>query len=151
MFGNNKKKDNLKSSLIPVASSHSINSLVQDTVVEGKVSAVNDIRVDGTIKGDLTCNAKIILGVTGYVEGTIRCENAVIEGKFYGNLFVKHVLTIGETAKIEGELNYGKLTVHAGASIQGSLKVHSDGASNGEANKIAGTTAAANQSSSAEQ
>ncbi|MEY3368010.1 MAG: hypothetical protein RI973_1165 [Bacteroidota bacterium] len=156
MFGSDKKKDSLKSSLIPVASSHSINSLVQETVVEGKVSAVNDIRVDGTIKGDLTCNAKIILGVTGYVEGTIRCENAVIEGKFYGNMYVKHVLTIGETAKIEGELNYGKLVVHAGAVIHGSLKVHTEGSSNGETSrpgdlkKGASVPTASNQAAHAE-
>lgn len=156
MFGNDKKKDSLKSSLIPVASSHSINSLVQGTLVEGKVSAVNDIRIDGTIKGDLTCNAKIIVGVTGYIEGTIRCENAVIEGRFDGNMYVKQVLTVGETAKIDGELNYGKLVVHAGAIIHGSLRVNTEGSANGElsragdARKAIGAAAATNLAAIAE-
>jgi hypothetical protein len=65
-------------------------------------------------------------------------------------------LTIGETAKIEGELNYGKLVVHAGAVIHGSLKVHTEGSSNGETSrpgdlkKGASVPTASNQAAHAE-
>ena len=121
MFGSNKpKKDEAKMS---APSSNSLNSLVQGTYVEGKVKATNDIRIDGTIKGELFCDAKVIIGSSGVVEGTIKCQNAVIEGRFDGTLLVNELLNIRETAKVTGEVKYGKLVVQPGAVISGSYEV----------------------------
>lgn len=123
MFGNNKKKDAGKTSIMPTSSSHSLNSLVQGTMVEGKVKATNDIRVDGSIKGDLICDSKVIIGPSGVVEGTIKCQNAVIEGRFEGTMKVKELLNIRESAKVTGDVTYGKLIVQSGAVISGSYEV----------------------------
>ncbi|MCC6727496.1 MAG: polymer-forming cytoskeletal protein [Saprospiraceae bacterium] len=133
MFGSNKNKDaNKAGSIIPSASTHSLNSLVQGTVVEGKVRATNDIRIDGTIKGDLVCDAKVIIGPSGVIEGTIKCQNAVVEGQFNGILTVAELLNIRETAKVIGDVSYGKLIVQSGAVISGSYKVVGENAhSNG--------------------
>jgi cytoskeletal protein CcmA (bactofilin family) len=133
MFGSNKSKDAAKAgSIIPSAASHSLNSLVQGTVVEGKVKATTDIRVDGTIQGDLVCSSKVIIGPTGVIEGTIKCQNAVVEGTFNGIFHVVELLNIRETAKVVGEVSYGKLIVQAGAVISGSYKVGGDmGQANG--------------------
>ncbi len=130
MFGSNKKKDAGKTSIMPSSSSHSLNSLVQGTAVEGKVKATSDIRIDGSIKGDLVCDAKVIIGPSGVVEGTIKCENAVIEGSFEGTMFVKELLNIRETAKVTGDVTYGKLIVQSGAVISGSYEM-GGGKSNG--------------------
>ena len=118
MFGNkkNSKETNpVKKGIIPSAPSHALNTLVHGTVVEGTVSSDNDIRIDGTIKGALSCKAKIIIGPTGYVEGDIRCENAVIEGRFDGNLEVTGLLNVRESAKISGDVKTNKLIVQSGA------------------------------------
>ena len=131
MFGSNKpKKEEGKSSKLSAPSSNALNSLVQGTFVEGKIKATNDIRIDGTIKGELFCDAKVIIGTSGVVDGTIKCQNAVIEGKFDGNLLVKDLLNIRETAKVTGDVSYGKLVVQSGAVISGSYKVAGEG-SNG--------------------
>ncbi|MBI5914878.1 MAG: polymer-forming cytoskeletal protein [Bacteroidetes bacterium] len=129
MFGSNKNKDAAKAGIIiPSASSHSLNSLVQGTSIEGKVKATNDIRVDGNIKGDLFCDAKVIIGPTGLIEGTVKCQNAVIEGRMDGILVVTELLNIRETAKVTGEVTYGKLIVQSGAVISGSYKVGGESA-----------------------
>ena len=124
MFGSSKpKKSEEKGSKPSAPSTNALNSLVKGTFVEGKVKATNDIRIDGTIKGELYCDAKVIIGPAGVVEGTIRCQNAVIEGKFDGNMAVKGLLNIRETAKVIGEVSYGKLVVQSGAVISGSYQV----------------------------
>lgn len=134
MFGNsNKQKKDTGSSPRPMPSSNALNSLVQGTTVEGKLKAKNDIRVDGTIKGELYCDAKVIIGPTGVVEGTIKCQNAVVEGRFEGTLIVKELLNIREKAKVVGEVSYGKLNVQSGAVISGSYKLAGEG-SNGKSN-----------------
>ncbi len=131
MFGSNKQKSEVsKASKPSPPSSNALNSLVQGTFVEGKLKATNDIRVDGTINGELFCDAKVIIGPSGVVEGTVKCTNAVIEGRFKGNLTVKELLNIRESAKVVGEVSYGKLVVQSGAVISGSYKVAGEG-SNG--------------------
>ena len=114
---NNKKKEsnNKKTGIIPSPTSHSLNSLVHGTTVEGTVKSESDIRVDGIIKGSLHCNAKVIIGPTGYIEGEVMCTNAVIEGKFEGNLQVKELLNVRETARISGDVQTDKLIVQTGA------------------------------------
>jgi cytoskeletal protein CcmA (bactofilin family) len=118
MFGGNNKKEvsKIKSGPATVSSgSHSLNSLVQGTVVEGSVKSESDIRVDGTIKGKLMCDAKVIIGPTGLVDGEIHCKNAVIEGKFEGVLNVEELLNIRESASVSGDVTTNKLIVQSGA------------------------------------
>lgn len=112
MFGANKKIEPTTTNSTGIGA---LNSLVQGTVVEGTVRAESDIRVDGVIKGDLTCTAKVIIGPTGEVIGEIRCANAMIEGKFEGVLHVEDLLNVRETAVVKGEIHTGKLVVQAGA------------------------------------
>lgn len=118
MFGGNNKKENTntKSSSTPTTSS-GLNSLVKGTVVEGTVKSESDIRIDGTIKGKLICDAKVIIGPTGYVEGEIRCQNAVVEGKFEGTLEVSALLNVRESAVVSGEVSTEKLIVQSGATF----------------------------------
>lgn len=98
-------------------SGHALNSIVKGTVVEGSVQSASDFRVDGTIQGKLFCDAKVIIGPTGFVDGEIRCKNAVIEGKFEGTINVSELLNVRESAKISGDVTTAKLIVNAGAEF----------------------------------
>jgi len=116
MFGSKKNENTVKkSNNISAGPSHALNSLVQGTTVNGTVTSESDIRVDGTLTGDLNCAAKIIIGSSGMVEGDVKCENALIEGSFKGNLVVRDTLHIRENAKIEGDIRTEKLIVDQGA------------------------------------
>lgn len=117
MFGSKKKETPATKSVASSSTSNSLNSLVKGTKVEGTISSENDIRIDGTIIGTLTCKAKVIIGPSGIIEGDVKCENAVIEGKFEGNLKVNQLLTVKETAEVHGDVNTNKLLVQSGATF----------------------------------
>ena len=121
MFGsnkNNKNKENNRTSVLPrAAGSSGLNTLVGGTVVEGTITAENDFRVDGKIKGTLICKAKVIVGPTGVIEGEVRCQNAMIEGRLDGKIAVSELLNVRDTAKINGEVKTNKLIVQAGAEF----------------------------------
>ena len=87
MFGSNKNTEEVKTA--PASTSNALNALAKGTVVEGSIRCDNDLRIDGTIKGKLTCQAKVIIGPTGMVDGEIHCQNAVIEGRFNGTLHLE--------------------------------------------------------------
>ena len=73
MFGMNKKTEESKATNA-LTNPNALNSLVKGTVLEGTISSENDIRIDGIIKGTLTCKAKVIIGPTGFIDGEVRCE-----------------------------------------------------------------------------
>ena len=129
MFGNsssNDKKEATKSTSTVTTGSHALNSIVQGTVVEGSVNSKSDFRVDGTIKGKLFCDAKVIIGPTGLVEGEIRCKNAMVEGRFEGILNVSELLNIRESAKVSGDVTTNKLIVQSGAVVNGNCNMGSE-------------------------
>lgn len=134
-----------KGNTAPTPSSNAFNTLVTGTSVEGTIKADSDIRVDGTIKGKLFCDAKVIIGPTGAIEGEIRCQNAVVEGKFEGVLTVSELLNVRETAQIKGDVTTGKLIVQSGAVFNVTCTMTGDkpvsSLSQGNASKSAGKPA----------
>lgn len=114
MFGSNQKKETTQKKSNNGLSG-ALNSLVKGTHIEGTLSSENDIRIDGTIKGTLVCKSKVIIGPSGFVDGEIKCKNALIEGRFIGTLNVQGLLHIKESADITGEITTTKLIVDPGA------------------------------------
>lgn len=135
MFGNTKNDQKTKATGITTASTTSSNSLVQGTNIEGTVHADKDIRIDGTLRGTLTCKGKVIIGPTGQITGDITCENAVIEGRFEGILIVGDVLHVKETARIDGDVTTQKLVVQPGSIFNVKCKM---GATNSTVRKVSG-------------
>jgi len=96
------------------------NRINEGTTLEGDVVSQGFFRIDGTVKGNIKTPSKVVLGKTGYINGTLTCENADIEGKFEGNLDVSGTLSLKSTANIEGEVVAGKLAVEPGATFNAS-------------------------------
>ena len=74
MFGMNKKTEESKATNA-LTNPNALNSLVKGTVLEGTISSENDIRIDGIIKGTLTCKAK----ETAIVNGDIKTNKLVVQ------------------------------------------------------------------------
>lgn len=120
MFGNNKKKEESTVSSTPASSAKSsggLNSLVAGTTVEGNINADNDFRIDGTLIGNLTGKAKVIIGPDGKVKGEVKCVNAIIEGGFDGMMRVSNQLHIRSTGDVKGNIHTADLIVESGAKF----------------------------------
>ena len=116
MFGNKKNEESKAAKKTAVTpTSNALNSLVQGTTLIGEITSESDIRIDGIIKGKLNCNAKVIIGPTGCVEGEVHCKNAIVEGRLEGTIHVAELLNVRETADINGDIYTSKLIVQSGA------------------------------------
>ena len=116
MFGSSNGKDSkMKKAVTANVGVQSSNILVQGTRMEGTMHTESDIRIDGVLVGSLKSKGKVIVGPSGQIDGDIQCVNAVIEGHFSGNLHVKELLQVKETAHVEGDVNTAKLVVHSGS------------------------------------
>ncbi|MEY3420564.1 MAG: hypothetical protein RIR48_849 [Bacteroidota bacterium] len=113
MFGGKNEKQSGQNG--PAPSANVSNSIVEGTQINGNISATNDIRIDGILIGKLECKGRVIVGPQGKIEGDVKCVNAIIEGAFTGNIEVNELLTVKETATINGDIITDKLMVHTGA------------------------------------
>lgn len=95
----------------------------QGTQIEGNVNSDGDIRVDGEVKGSLTSKSKVVVGVTGSVQGDIYCQNATIEGKVTGNIFATELLILTRSALVNGDVQLKKLVVEEGARFSGNCSM----------------------------
>ncbi|OIP00744.1 MAG: hypothetical protein AUJ98_06385 [Bacteroidetes bacterium CG2_30_33_31] len=99
------------------------NKIVEGTTIKGDISAAGDIRIDGTVTGNLNVKGKIVLGPSGRIEGDIVCKNAEIQGNVNANIKVEELLSLKATAKVQGEILTNKIAIEPGAKISGSINM----------------------------
>lgn len=99
------------------------NRIAEGTQLNGDLVSDSDIRIDGTLIGNITLKGKLVIGPNGYVEGNIKCQNMDIEGKFLGKIEVNELLNIKAKSDIKGEVIVGKLGVEPGANFTGSCSM----------------------------
>jgi len=100
------------------AVSHS--SLAGGCILKGEIIADNDVRIDGTIEGNVDCKGKVIIGPTGKVIGNIICVNAEVIGSLTGNMKVHETLTLQSSGKINGDIQTSILIIQPNAIFNGS-------------------------------
>ncbi|HNA91579.1 MAG TPA: polymer-forming cytoskeletal protein [Chitinophagaceae bacterium] len=89
------------------------------TTLKGDISSKNDLRIDGTIIGNISSTAKIVIGSSGVVEGDLNGNQADVVGKVSGNIKAKELLQLRGDAVVNGNLYAGKLQIEPTATFNG--------------------------------
>ena len=89
------------------------------TTLKGDISSNADLRIDGTIVGNINCSAKIVIGNSGLVEGDIFGNHADIVGKISGNIRVKELLQLRGDCVVNGNIYAAKLQIEPTATFNG--------------------------------
>ena len=93
------------------------NIIAQDTKIVGDIISKGAFRVDGQVEGNVRTQGKVVVGKSGFINGTIEGTNADFEGSFSGKLKLSGTLSLKSTAYIQGEVEVGKLAVEPGATF----------------------------------
>ena len=101
----------------------SVNIIGNGTEIKGNVSSNGDLRIDGTIKGNIQSTGKVVVGSTGRVEGEINCQNADISGEVKAHIRIKELLSLKASAVVSGDIFTNKLAIEPGAVFTGACKM----------------------------
>ncbi len=96
-----------------------------DVTVTGDIAASVDLHVDGAIEGDLRCTA-LVQGADSRILGHVTAKSARLAGLVDGSITAEE-LTVESTARITGDVVYGRIAIAPGSRIDGRL-THRDGA-----------------------
>jgi cytoskeletal protein CcmA (bactofilin family) len=89
------------------------------TILKGDITSNGDLRIDGTLKGNIIGSAKVIIGSNGVVEGDISGQQADIMGKVTGSIRVRELLQLKNGCVVEGNISSAKLQVEPSAVFNG--------------------------------
>lgn len=105
----------------PSASSTSL--IGAGTTIKGDIVSNGDIRIDGTLKGNILGSAKVLIGSEGVIEGDIEGAQADIQGKVTGKIVIKDLLNLRGKSVIKGNISAGKLQVEPTVTFKGQCHV----------------------------
>ena len=103
--------------------SASINLIGNGTVITGDITSNGDVRIDGTLKGNITINGKLVVGSTGKIEGNVTCQNADISGEIHGKVSISELLILKASSKLLGDIITGKLSIEPNATFTGTCNM----------------------------
>ena len=90
---------------------NTINLIGAGTTIKGDVESTGDIRIDGTLKGNLRTKGKVVIGTTGLVKGEVYCKHSDVEGKIEGKINVNELLSLKSTSSILGDIAAKRLAI----------------------------------------
>jgi len=101
----------------------SINLIGNGTAIIGDITSNGDVRIDGTLKGNITINGKLVVGSTGKIEGNVTCQNADISGEIHGRVEISELLILKASSKLMGDIITGKISIEPNATFTGTCNM----------------------------
>ncbi len=94
----------------------------KDTAFKGTLEAEGTIKIDGRFEGDIAAAGDLLVGETGFVQGTTVAKNITVSGQLLGKVEARGKLELLPTARVQGELKMTLLVVEEGAFLQGNCE-----------------------------
>lgn len=115
MFNGKTKSDGL----VETPSGSSTSLIGAGTSMKGDITSNGDLRIDGTLVGNIHCSAKVVIGANGVVQGDINGQQADIMGKVTGTITVKDLLQLKGGSQLNGNIKAAKLQIEPTANFNG--------------------------------
>jgi cytoskeletal protein CcmA (bactofilin family) len=95
--------------------------IAEDMVVRGDIKNGGIVEVRGYIEGSVAAD-RLLIHESGRVYGTVRADNADVNGRLQGTVFIKHLINIGNTGAVAGDVRYGQLALAGGGDLDANVR-----------------------------
>jgi len=90
-----------------------------NTSIVGTLKSDGNIRIDGTVEGDIEILGNLIIGETGRVIATLKAQNVHVSGAVKGEITAVEQLEISPTGKVWGDIITAALHIEPGGLFRG--------------------------------
>jgi cytoskeletal protein CcmA (bactofilin family) len=92
--------------------------LNQGTTIRGRVTGEGDVRVYGTLQGEVVLRGALVVGEGGAVRGgAVEATDITVEGEVSGEVNAASSLVVHPTGSLSGRVRGRSIRVHAGATL----------------------------------
>lgn len=85
----------------------------------GTLTSDGNMRIDGSVEGDVEVLGNLIVGETGRVIATIKAQNVHVSGAVKGEVTAMDKLEISPTGKVWGDITVAALQIDPGGLFRG--------------------------------
>ena len=90
--------------------------------VRGRVSGDGDLRVEGSIDGDVAIKGELVVAGGGTVAADVQAGSVVVEGAIDGDIAASGSVAIRPGARVAGLIRAASLSIDEGASLAGRIE-----------------------------
>jgi len=93
----------------------------QQSRVEGKFEIADSIQIECEVGGELAVGGRLVIGEHGVVTADVRTVDAVIKGRYDGNMVATGNVEITATGRVSGNLETDSLVISQGGFFNGNV------------------------------
>ena len=94
----------------------------RDSLV-GKLTTEGDVRVQGTLEGELTAGGDVSIEDKATVKANVEGRNVNVRGDLEGDLVVKDRLLLAGSGSVQGNVRVRRLAIEDGATLNGNVNM----------------------------
>lgn len=91
--------------------------------LEGKLTYDGHMHVQGRAEGEFRVTGNIDVAAGATVKALLEASSLTVEGEVEGTLTARDKLTLGRSAKLNGDLHVRRLQIEDGASLNGHVRM----------------------------
>ena len=91
------------------------------TRVRGRISGEGDLRVDGTVEGDINLRGSLTIGEDGSATSNVDAQDVTISGALDGDVSARGPVRILAGARVKGDMQGESVSIEEGAQFAGKL------------------------------
>ena len=89
--------------------------------MEGKFDIADSIQIECEVGGELTVGGKLVIGEKGVVHADVRTVDAIVMGRYDGNMVATGNVEITATGRVSGNVETDSLLISKGGFFNGNV------------------------------
>jgi cytoskeletal protein CcmA (bactofilin family) len=106
-----------------VASFEAVSLIDRHSAFDGDFRAQRDLRVEGEVKGTVTCDGTLFIAEGAKVGATVDAEHITVAGDLSGEIRCRGRLQILPSGRVRANVTTGSLVIQEGAIYEGQLEM----------------------------
>ncbi len=89
--------------------------------IRGRISGDGDLRVEGTVHGDVAVRGEMVVADEGEVSADVQAKSVIVEGVLEGDIHADAGITIRAGARVKGTIVGNRIAIDEGAIVSGRI------------------------------
>lgn len=94
-------------------------------VLVGKLTVDGDVRIQGTLEGELSATGDVNVEAQGTVKAPVEARNVSVRGSLNGDVVAREKLVLAGSGVVTGDVKVARLAIEDGATLNGNVSMQS--------------------------
>jgi cytoskeletal protein CcmA (bactofilin family) len=91
---------------------------------EGRIVFNENLRIDGTFRGEISSNDLLVVGNTANLQAEVKVGALILSGCFQGNIKARTSVELRAPAQVDGSIEAPTILIEEGVVFNGTIKMN---------------------------